>query len=167
MSISFDHWLLWWLTFNSFHIKVKSAPVPPQSTLRDINTTSRTSLVVQWIGICLSMQGTQVWSLIWEDFTCHGQLKPTCHSDWACTLKPMSSNYRACVLQLPKPTCLEPVLYSKRSHRNEKPVHCTEERPLLSATRESPHTSTKTQQNQKLHNKLLKKKTKNSQANLF
>ena len=103
MSISFDHWLLWWLTFNSFHIKVKSAPVPPQPTLRDINTTSRTSLVVQWIGICLPMQGTQVWSLIWEDFTCHGQLKPTGHSDWACTLKPVSSSTEAvcCTYQSP------------------------------------------------------------------
>ena len=29
----------------------------------------RTSVVAQWIRICLSMQETQVWSLIWEDCT--------------------------------------------------------------------------------------------------
>ena len=34
--------------------------------------------------------------------------------------------------QLLKPTCLEPVLRNKRSHRNEKPT--------LAATRESPRT---------------------------
>ena len=29
-----------------------------------------TSLVAQWLRICLPMQGTQVWSLVWEDPTC-------------------------------------------------------------------------------------------------
>ena len=32
------------------------------------------------------MQGAQVCSLVREDSTCHGQLKPVCHSYWACTL---------------------------------------------------------------------------------
>ena len=32
----------------------------------------------------------------------------------------------------------EPVLCNKRSHRDEKPVHRNEERPLLSTTREKP-----------------------------
>ena len=31
---------------------------------------SRTSLVVEWIRIHLSMQGTRVQSLVWEDPTC-------------------------------------------------------------------------------------------------
>ena len=31
--------------------------------------------VVQWIGICLPLQGTQVRSLIWEDPTWHGTSK--------------------------------------------------------------------------------------------
>ena len=34
---------------------------------------------------------------------------------------------RACVLQLLKPMRLELMLRSKRSHRNEKPVHCNKE----------------------------------------
>ena len=46
--------------------------------------------------------------------------------------------------QLLKPACLEPVLH-KRSHRNEKPVHCNEEWPPLTATREILHAETETQ----------------------
>ena len=34
----------------------------------------RTSPVVQWIGICLPMQGTRVQSLVWEDSPCLEQL---------------------------------------------------------------------------------------------
>ena len=30
------------------------------------------SLVVLWVRICLPVQGTWVWSLVWEDYTCHG-----------------------------------------------------------------------------------------------
>ena len=32
-------------------------------------TIGQTTLVVQWLRICLSMQGTQVQSLVWEDYT--------------------------------------------------------------------------------------------------
>ena len=44
---------------------------------------NRTSLVVQWLGICLPMQGTWLWSLIWEDFTYHGATNPMRHNFWA------------------------------------------------------------------------------------
>ena len=40
----------------------------------------RTSLVVQWLRICLPMQGTQVQSLVWEDPSCRGATKPVGHS---------------------------------------------------------------------------------------
>ena len=40
---------------------------------------TRTSLVVQWIGIQLPMQGTQVQSLIQEDSTYHGATKLMSH----------------------------------------------------------------------------------------
>ena len=40
----------------------------------DTETTPRTSLVVQWLRIYLSMQGTRVQSLVQEDSTCHGEL---------------------------------------------------------------------------------------------
>ena len=83
------------------------------------------------------MQGARVWSLVWEDPTCHGAAKPVRH------------NYWAHVPQLLKPTHLEPMLHNKRSHRNEKLAHHNEEQPPLTATRESPHTATKTQRSQK------------------
>ena len=41
---------------------------------------SGTSLVVQWLRICLPMQGTQVRSLVREDPTCHGAAKPVRHN---------------------------------------------------------------------------------------
>ena len=50
--------------------------------------------------------------------------------------------------QLLNPTCLEPLLRNKRSHRN-KSAHRNEEQPLLAATRESPCTAMKTQCSQK------------------
>ena len=51
--------------------------------------------MVQWFRIHLPLQETPVWSLVQEDFTCHGATKPMCH------------NYWAQVLQLLKPVCLE------------------------------------------------------------
>ena len=38
------------------------------------------SLVVQWLRIHLTMQGTWVRALVWEDPTCHGATKPTYHN---------------------------------------------------------------------------------------
>ena len=62
------------------------------------------SLLVQWLRICLAMQRTLVQSLVWED--------PTSYR----ATKPMGHNHSAHVLQLPKPTFLEPTLPNKRSH---------------------------------------------------
>ena len=61
----------------------------------------RTSLVVQWLRICLPRQGTRVRALVREDLTCHGATKPVRH------------NYWARVPQLLKPTRLEPMLCNK------------------------------------------------------
>ena len=55
----------------------------------------RTSLVVQWIGICLPMQGTRVQSLVREDPTCHEQLKPMRHNYWACPLQQEVTSVRS------------------------------------------------------------------------
>ena len=103
--------------------------------------SERTPLVVQWLRICLPMQGTRVWALVWEDLTCRGVTKPVRHNYWIGTLEPVSHNYWARVPQLLKPAHPEPVLRNKRSHHNEKPVHCNKEKPLLAATRESPRTA--------------------------
>ena len=96
-----------------------------------------TSLVAQWLRICLPMQGTRVQALVQEDPTCRRATKPVSHSYWAC------------VPQLLKLVCLEPMLHNKRSHPNEKPAHCNKEQPPLTATRESPCAATKTQHSQK------------------
>ena len=48
---------------------------------------NQTSLVVQWLRICLPMQETWVWSLAWEDSTYHGTTKPVCYNYWAYTLE--------------------------------------------------------------------------------
>ena len=39
-----------------------------------------TSLVAQWLRICLPMQGTWVQALVWEDLTCCGATKPMRHN---------------------------------------------------------------------------------------
>ena len=40
----------------------------------------RTSLVTQWLRICLPMQGTWVRALVREDPTCHGASRPVRHN---------------------------------------------------------------------------------------
>ena len=41
------------------------------------------SIGLQWISVCLPMQGTQVQFLVWENSTCHRATKPVHHSYWA------------------------------------------------------------------------------------
>ena len=54
-----------------------------EQTLRGlmrIKTHPGTSLVVQWLRICLPMQGTRVRALVQEDPTCRGATKPMRHN---------------------------------------------------------------------------------------
>ena len=53
---------------------------------------SWTSLVAQWLRICLLMQGTWVQSLAPEDSTCCWATNPLHHKYSAHTLEPMSNN---------------------------------------------------------------------------
>ena len=103
-----------------------------------------TSLVVQWIRICLPMQGTWVPSLIREDSTCRGTTKPRSHNYWAHALEPVSHDCRYPVPQLLKPAC-------PRAHalQREEPLQPGVRAPPLSATRETSLTATKTQRSQK------------------
>ena len=64
--------------------------------------------MVQWIRICLPMQGTRVWSLLWKDPTSRGAAKPVCCNYWS-------------------PSNPETTLCKERSHCNEKPSHRNEE----------------------------------------
>ena len=45
---------------------------------------SGTSLLAQWLRILLPIQGAQVQSLVFEDFTGYRAKKPICHNDWVC-----------------------------------------------------------------------------------
>ena len=45
-----------------------------------IKTRPGASLVVQWLRVCLPMQGTRVRALVWEDPTCHGATGPVSHN---------------------------------------------------------------------------------------
>ena len=144
------------------------------------NCKAGTSLVAQWLRICLPMQGAWVQSLVLEDPTCHGATNPVCHNYWACTLEPASHNYwahmpqllkpthsRAHVLQLLKPAC-------SRAHMPQLMSPCTttteacasracapqQEKPLqmrspCTATREHPCAATKTQRSQKKEKRKL------------
>ena len=49
-------------------------------TWKQSKCPSRASLVVQWLRICLPMQGTRVRALAWEDPTCHGAARPVSHN---------------------------------------------------------------------------------------
>ena len=87
---------------------------------------NRASLVAQWLRICLSMQGTQVRALVWEDLTCRGATGTVSHNYWACASG-------ACAPQQERPRQWEaraPQLgvaparsnWRKPSHRNEDPT---------------------------------------------
>ena len=53
---------------------------------------SWTSLVVWCIRTCLSVQGTQVGSLVWEDSTYRRATVPIHHNYWTCILEPILHN---------------------------------------------------------------------------
>ena len=48
------------------------------------DTPARASLMVHWLRICMPMQGTWVWALVWEDPTCCRATRPVSHNYWAC-----------------------------------------------------------------------------------
>ena len=100
--------------------------------------------MVQWIRICLPLQGTWARSPVQEDSTYLGATKPMQHN-WVCSLEPTDHNYWACVLQVQKLECLKLVL--QRRHLSEKPMHHKGKHLLLTAIRENLSTAMKTQSN--------------------
>ena len=42
------------------------------------------------------MQGTRVWTLVWEDPTCREAGGPVRHNYWACALEPRATITEAC-----------------------------------------------------------------------
>ena len=53
-------------------------------TISFIENTCGASLVAQWLGVCLLMQGARVRALVWEDPACRVAAGPVSHSCWAC-----------------------------------------------------------------------------------
>ena len=91
-------------------IQALSGPSLPAPS-RSVKTGSGgTSLVAQWLRICLLMQGTRIWFGKIPHYV--EQLSPW----WATTTEPKH---------------LEPVLPNKRSHWNEKSVHHNRVAPNL------------------------------------
>ena len=85
------------------------------------------SLVAQWLRICLSMQGTRVRALVWEDPTCRRAARPVSHDYWACAsgaCAPQWKKPRQWEARAPRwrvaPACRN---WRKPSHRNEDPTH--------------------------------------------
>ena len=61
-------------------LHVIPVPAPSCGGLGVSKSNKGTSLVVQWLSICLPMQGTWVQSLVWEGPTCPGASKLLCHN---------------------------------------------------------------------------------------
>ena len=83
---------------------------------------SRASLVAQWWIISLPMQGTQVWSPIQENATCHGEAKPMSHNYSAHMLQLKPACPRACALQQEKPLKWEACAPQMDAVTTEKPA---------------------------------------------
>ena len=65
-----------------------------RETRLDLNWKLPPEATFRWRGSSLSMQGTRVQALAWEDPTWHGATKPVYHNYWAWALEPASHNYR-------------------------------------------------------------------------
>ena len=89
--------LVWWRTPGIIHSETS------QVLLYLKTSFTGTSLVVQWLRICLPMQENWVRSPVREDPTCCGTTKPVHHNYWAQILEPESHNYWAHLPQLSKP----------------------------------------------------------------
>ena len=119
--LNFEYWLtkvnlsFYFLIIQKIYRKSPIMIYKVEKTVMHKSAQSRASLVVQWLRICLPMQGTWVRALLREDPVWRGAPKPVRH------------NYWARVPQLLKTVCLESMLRNKRNHRNEKPMHRNEE----------------------------------------
>ena len=100
------------------------------------NSDVSASLIMQWIRICLPMQGPWVQSLVREYSSCLGAAKPMCHNYWA--------HAAATEARVTKP-----VLCKRRSQHREKTDRCKRSGAPARQTRESWHTVPKTRHNHK------------------
>ena len=86
-----------------------------------------TSLVAQWLGVHLPMQGTRAQFLVQEDPTCLWTTKLLHHNYWAQTLEPPHRNYlsrRLPSMRREKPPWWERPRTSKKTHHSQKNNYC-------------------------------------------
>lgn len=119
---------------------------------------SKASLVVQWLRIWLAVQGTLFLSLVQEDPMCLGVTKSTCHNYLSSALEPRATATEPTSCKDWSLRTLWPILHSKRSLCNEKPIHCSQEWPLLTTAREGPWAATEIHYNQITDKYIFKKK---------
>ena len=126
----------WWSSFSGEHVPIFNR-MCVHNRVCNKDPQSWASLVVQWLRICLEMQGTLVRSLVQEDPTCREATKSVCHNYWACALEPTChSNWS------PVPWSLCSVTKEATAMRTLRPA--TRSTSLIT-TREKAHTATKTQ----------------------
>ena len=89
------------------------------------------SLVVQWLRICLPVQGTRVRALVREDPTCHGATKPVRHNYWACESQLLKHVHSRTYAPQEKPPQWEACALHQRvvpaRHNKRKPVRSNED----------------------------------------
>ena len=76
-------WKTVWRFLKKLKIELPYDPAAPLLGIyleKPIIHKDRASLVARWLRICLSMLGTRVRALVWEDPTCHGATKPVHHN---------------------------------------------------------------------------------------
>ena len=128
--------LLWWVKGSLTGQEARYTPAALKRIKRPPLERGdlRTSLVVPWLRIHLSIQGTQVQSLLWKDSTC-------CRAD-----KPMHHNCRS-------PRTLGPELPSKGSHHNARTPQL--ERSPRALQLEKAHTQQGRPERPKIYFKLI------------
>ena len=99
--------------------------------------------------MCMPMQETRVWPLVWEDPTCHRATKPVHHNYWACTLEPEDRDYWAHVPQLLNCVCSRACAPQQEKPPQRQALASQLESSPRSPQLEKAHTATKTQHGQK------------------
>ena len=83
--------------------------------------------MVQWLRMCLSIQGTWVWSLVQEDTTCQGATKLMCHKYWSLRVASTEAHVPgACAPQEKPPqweACTPQQKVAPTCHSQRKPAH--------------------------------------------
>ena len=100
----------YWSQGHEVLVSLKPTRQDPGAQCQVSKLTSGNSLVVHQVSIHLSVQGTQVQSLVWEDPTGCGATKSECYTYWsACTESPQHAPQQ-----------------QNWSRHNEKPWHARE-----------------------------------------